>query len=207
MKATHTLVFAFFIIVFLPTVCFALFLGSYSGTVIDSQTGEPIEGASVLFYWEKRVPAPPSGGSSEPIETKLVYTDKKGGYDIPQILANLGLLGFLESTNVIVYQPGYQTYIAKIWHDSPYAKPDPSFKAKDNLIKLDRIPPNFNHREHYEKMDHALLAIRDYDWTDPIRGKPLTWEKRMELSLRTGILEKEEILRRAEWERRHGELR
>jgi hypothetical protein len=173
--------------------------------VIDSQTGEPIEGAPVLFYWEKRVPTPPSGGSPEPAETRLVYTNKKGFYEIPQILANLGLLGFLESTNVIIYQPGYQAYIARILHDRIDTKPDFSFKPKDNLVKLDRIPPNFDHKEHYRVIENALSSIREYDWEDRIWGKKLTWEERLKLNVKSGILEKEELLRRAEWEERRGE--
>jgi len=205
MKATRIFIFAVLMIVFLPKVSFAVFLGPYSGTVIDSQTGEPIEGASVLFYWEKRVPTPPSGGSSELIETRLVYTDKKGFYDIPRILANLGLLGFLESTNVIIYQPGYQAYIARIWHDSPYTKPDPSFGTKDNMVKLDRIPPNFNHKEHYQRIDDALRGIETCGWEDRIWGKKLTWEERLRLNVKSGILEKEKLLRQAEWEERRGE--
>ena len=205
MRLTRISFFAALIIICFPAVSFAVFLGPYSGTVIDSQTGEPVEGASVLFYWEKRVPTPLSGGSPEPIETRLVYTDKKGFYDIPRILANLGLLGFLESTNVVIYQPGYQAYIAKIWHDSPYAKPEPSFKPKDNVVKLDRISPNFSYKEHYRMIEDALSSIREYDWEDRIWGKRLTWEEHLKLNVKSGILEKEELLRRAEWEERRGE--
>jgi len=205
MKATHISMFAALLIVFLPTVCFGIVLGPYSGTVIDSQTGGPIEGASVLFYWEKRVPAPPSGGSPEPIETRLVYSDKKGFYDIPRILANLGLLGMLESTNVIIYQPGYQAYIVRLWHDSPSEKPPSLFKPKDNIVKLDRIPPNFNYKEHYERIEDALRSIENYGWEDRIWGKKLTWEERLKLNVKSGILEREEFLRRAEWEGRRGE--
>jgi hypothetical protein len=201
MKATRTLVFAIFIIVFLPTVCFALFLGPYSGTVIDSQTGEPIEGASVFFFWEKSVPTPLKA-YSEVFESKLVYTDKKGTYHLPRILPNLGLQGVLESTNIIIYEPGYQAYNISISHLSPYGKPDSSFKEKDNIVKLDRIPPNFDHQKHYRMIEDALRPIREYGWEDRIWGKKLTWEERLKLNVKSGILEKEELLRRAEWEER-----
>lgn len=204
MRVTRIFIFAVLMIVFLPTICFAIFLGPYSGTVIDSQTGGPIEGASVLFYWEKRVPTPPSGGSSEPIEIRLVYTSQKGTYHIPQILANLGLLGMLESTNVIIYQPGYQAYIAKIWHDSPYTKPDPSFKTKDNRVKLDRIPSGFNHGEHYRRISDALNGLHEYPYVYPHKNDPwMTWNKLLEVNLKA-VPEKEEFLRRVEWEERRG---
>lgn len=202
MKVTRTLVFAIFIIVFLPSVCFALFLGPYSGTVIDSQTGEPIKGASVLICWTKGV-LQVFRMRSEVIEAKLVYTDNKGTYHISRFVPNLGLSGVLESTQIIIYEPGYQAYIMEIRHDSPGTKTDESFKVKDRVIKLDRIPPNFSHREHYEEIERSLWGLRDdTDGTDPISGKPLSWGKRMELGLRGGILEREELLRRAEWENR-----
>ncbi len=204
MKATRIFVFALSIIVFLPTVCFAIFLGPYSGTVIDSQTGDPIEGASVLFFWEKLVPTPMKA-YSEVFEAKLIYTNEKGTYHIPRILPNLGLQGMLESTNIIIYQPGYQACAIRISLVSPSGKPDSSFKEKDNIIKLDRIPPGFNHEHHYRMIEDASGPIRAYGWEDPIWGRPLTWEKRMELNLKSGILEKEELLRRAEWEERRRE--
>jgi len=52
-----------------------------------------------------------------------------------------------------------------------------------------------------------LSNIREFDWTHPIWGEPLSWEKRMELNLEGGIVEKTEFLRRAEWEanRREGD--
>jgi len=53
-------------------------------------------------------------------------------------------------------------------------------------------------------IEDASSPIREYGWEDPIWGRPLAWEKRIELNLKSGILEKEELLRRAEWEGRRG---
>jgi len=203
MKATRAIIFFIFLGLFLPIPSLALSLGPYSGNALDSQTGEPIEGASVFFFWERIIPTPIKA-VSEVFEAKLIYTDKKGSYHIPQIIPNLGLIGMLGSTNVIIYQPGYQAYILKIWHDSPYTRGDigpPSFfKEKDHIVKLERIPPNFNYEEHYRRMESFLSDIREYDWTHPIWGEPLSWEKRMELNLKGGVVEKIEFLRRPEWE-------
>ncbi len=186
------------LIICFPSVSKALILGPYTGQVIDSRTGEPVEGASVLIYWRK-----PAFSvieyRSELIEAKLVYTDKKGTYKIPKMLANIGLLGELDSTNVIIYQPGYQVYTVRIWHDS-YKKPGNSFKNKGNLVKLDRIPPNFSHRKHYEEIERTFWGIDEAsidEWT--------TWEQHLKINLK-GIPEKEELLRRAEWEERRGRL-
>lgn len=186
---------------FLPALSYALFLGPYSGNVMDAKTGAPIEGVSVLLYWEKRVPTPPTGGSPELIEVKLVYTDKKGRYEIPRISANLGLLGHLESTQFIIYQPGYQAYIIKIWHESE--RSTPLFKEKDHIVKLDRIPPNFNHKEHYRRIQDVISGIREsYDYSDE-KDSEMTWNKLLQINLKTR-LEKDEFLKRVEWEERRG---
>jgi hypothetical protein len=200
------ILFVVSVISFLPGICFAIFLGPYSGRVIDSQTGEVVDGASVLVFWVKQVPTP-LRSHSEVMDAKLVYTDKNGTYRIPQILPNLGLMAMLESTCVIIYQPGYQAYTVSIWHDHPSAKAISSFKERENVVKLDRIPPNFNHREHIQTLRNALNSIRAYGSEDPVWGKPLTWKKRMELNLKSGVLEKEELLRRAAWEEKRNDLR
>jgi hypothetical protein len=54
-------------------------------------------------------------------------------------------------------------------------------------------------------IEDALSQIREYGWEDRIWGKKLTWEERLKLNIKSGILEKEELLRRAEWEERRGE--
>lgn len=198
MKKSILVIIAFILIV-LPSISLALILGPYTGHVIDSQTGESVEGASVLIYWEKRVPTLIEG-HSELIKAELVYTNKDGRYDIKRFFANLGLLSSLESTQLIIYQPGYQAYIVRVWHDSPYSKPDHSFKEKDNVVKLDRIPPNFDYKQHYEKIDDALRGIDVY-LGDPDKG--ITWKKLAEINLKT--LEKDKFLRRVEWEGRRSD--
>ena len=201
MRLSRLLIYGAFTILFSPALSYALVLGPYSGTVTDAKTGAPVEGASVLFYWEKRVPMPPTGGSPELVDVKLVYTDKKGRYEIPRTFANLGLLGHLESTRVIIYQPGYQAYIIIIWHESE--RTDRSFKEKDNAVKLERIPPNFNHKEHYRRIDQALWGIREsYDYSDE-KGSEMTWTKLLQINLKSR-LEKDEFLKRVEWEERRG---
>jgi len=201
MKWSRLIIFAAFGILFSPALSLALFLGPYSGNVLDAKAGVPIEGASVLIYWEKRVPMPPTGGSPELVDVKLVYTDKKGRYEIPRISANLGLLGHLESTHVIIYQPGYQAYIIIIWHETE--RTDRSFKEKENVVKLDRIPPNFNHKEHYRRIENVLSGIRESDDYSDEKGSEMTWNKLLQINLKT-LLEKDEFLKRVEWEERRG---
>jgi hypothetical protein len=177
-------------------------IGPYSGKVIDDKTGAPIENASVVFYWEKRVMTP-VGGYSELIKAELVRTDKKGEYYIGQFFDNLGLKSALEQTQIIIYQPGYQAYILSIHHDNEYSRPDQNFKEKDNIVKLERVPPNFDHAKHYESIEQAFWGIREYSRGDLMpTGNKVTPEI-IEINNKD-VLTKEELLSRAEWEERRG---
>lgn len=191
------------IILFSPGVSEALIDGPYTGKVIDSQTGEPVEGASILCYWVKSTPNF-EGGHEALAKARLVYSDSKGNYEIPRIFVMLGLIAAFDSTNIVVYQPGYQAYIVNIEPRNKYYKPDPNFKKKDSVVKLDRIPPNFNHKEHYDKIDRALWGMDEYPYVYPQpQDKWMNWNKLIKMNLR-GLPEKEEFLRRVEWEERRG---
>jgi hypothetical protein len=183
-----------------PTLAFSL--GPYTGVVIDSPTGTPVEGASVLFYWTEALPGL-MHSQSQTIAVRLVYTDNKGRYEIPGVSSNLGLLGSLQSTNVIIYQPGYQAYTVKIWHDNPYpdGSKDAPFKDKGNNVKLERIPPGFSHTKHVGLIEEALWGIDYYPDIDPNPQDQKTWEHMLQIKLKMGV-EKQEFLRRLEWENR-----
>ena len=117
----------------LPGPVLGFSLGPYSGQVLDGSTGEPIRGASVLFYWGKSVPTL-MGSRSELIDSKLLYTDAQGRYEIARTFANLGLTGSLDSTRVLIYQPGYRAYIVTLYsHES---RRPASFKDSGNSPSL-----------------------------------------------------------------------
>jgi hypothetical protein len=200
MKACKAFIIVFIFILTLPTTAFALFLGPYWGRVLDSRTGEPIPGASVLVYWEKWV-ADIMGGHSELIKATLVYTDDKGAYQIPRTFCDLGLLAALESTTVIIYEPGYEAHIIGISHLFPREDETSLFKETDYVVKLDRIPPNFNHNKHYERMVQALygFGFREIVLTADrahLRGEKFDDERLSRIRARN------ELLGRAEWEER-----
>jgi hypothetical protein len=196
------------LIFLLPTSSSAKGFGPYTGRVLDKRTGTPIKGASFFVYLVRYIPTLSPEGIyyqyQELAKSEIVYTDNDGKYSVPKSLTSKGLLDTLESTTIIIYQPGYQVYINR---DSPWNEKPNNFKKKDNLITLDRIPPNFDHKNHYEKITSALSKMGesviippiDYD-ASPKGDKRMDWDKFVDKS-QPSIL-KEEFLRRAEWENR-----
>ena len=177
-------------------------VGPYTGQVLDSRTGEPVVGASLLIYWVNCLPSF-GGCHEEPIEAVLQYTDKEGRYKISKKVLSTGLLGTLESTHIIVYQPGYEAYIKRkeyLW-PADWSSPAPTFPEKDNLVKLERVQPNFDHKEHYEDIMRALSSLdEDFSDTSSMTGAPLSFN---EIVKRNKVVTKYwELRRRAEWEDR-----
>ena len=110
-------------------------------------------------------------------------------------------MGRIESTNIVIYQPGYQAFIKTVWHYNGNSKPDPDFRDKDNIVKLQRIPANFDHKKHCEEIEQALWGIHEYPYAYPLAEDRMTWDKLLEINLKA-IPEKEVFLRRVEWEER-----
>ena len=196
MRSASIGIMAIIFIFCISAFAFAGIVGPYTGQVIDSQTGGPIQGASVLIYWEKGMPSP-GGEITDFIKADLVYADNQGKYSIPLTILNTGLLGYLSSTVFIIYQPGYQAYIVSIFggHNKP-------FKQINNVVKLDRIPPNFDYKKHYRDIESAIGDLGEYHESSPeSRDTMATWNRKIETSGR-GVPLREEFLRRVAWEER-----
>lgn len=118
-----------FVLVFSNTSC----AGTIQGQVVDAQTGNPIEGAVVLGFWEKQ-------GEQE------VETNAHGRFtldwpsDVPE---DAGL--------VIVYKFGYV-----VWNNydifdprdhSSYFQPRPDHRVPTQII-LEPFPPDGNRARH-----------------------------------------------------------
>jgi hypothetical protein len=181
-----------------PSIAFGGPVGPYTGRVVDGHTGEPVQGASVLVYWEKVIPVP-MARSSEIAGVKLVYTDPEGRYEIPLTLLNMGLLGVLDETHFLIYAPGYEAYMVE--EDARRTKGRPDFRSSGNLVTLGRIGPNFDHRGHWESMERALWGLDANIFRD-LRHEDRATTPTDSLELRMmGVVEKAEFLRRIEWEK------
>jgi hypothetical protein len=215
------LVRAVFLAFFCELLClpaYAANVGPYSGCIIDAVNNKPIEGVSVFMYWTSIVEAPVPANVSEKLlslskaerevakkyfmdhksDVRLVNSNSKGEYLIPRLTIKTGYLGYVETLSVVVYQPGYQAYIKSITLSGPYAKQDSEFQEKHNRIKLQRIPDKFDYRKHYESIENSLNGIYDSYSNDMAT---IEWESLLQMKLRA-FPEKNELLRRAEWEQR-----
>jgi hypothetical protein len=176
--------------------------GAYTGTVVDQLTGDPVEGASVLYYWTRNSPQL-KGDYIVEMEVHLVYTDKEGRYEIPEVPIDFYQSGFLESENLLIYEPGYQVYMAGVGEDRAGREEDFSFRKAGHLVKLKRIPPFFSHRKHVEEIENALWNIKEYPYDMTQSEESMTWEERLKKKL-IGEVEKREFLRRLKWEEERG---
>jgi hypothetical protein len=167
------------------------------------QIGKPIKGASLFVYLRGFIP---THNLEERYYQKsaLVHTDKDGKYSIPKTLTTSGLPDSQWSIIIIIYQPGYQVYINR---DSSWNKKPNNAKKEGNIITLERISPNFDHKQHYEKIINAFSEIGEIEIIPPIdyyaspKGDTrMDWDKFVDKS-RPSIL-KEEFLRCVEWEKR-----
>ena len=205
-----TVVFTIIVTIFLPASSSALFIGAYSGQVLDSQTENPISGASFFIYWVKVQGIPGLGWHSELIDSILVHTDTNGKYETPSNFVFLESNSFFDATSIVVYQPGYRAYIRKV----EGREADEGFENKNNIIKLDRIPPNFDHKAHYEMIVDVLRGMGisdvippkigvtppDVDGASSNKDTRIVWDLFIEKALLSQS--KEAFLRRVEWENR-----
>ncbi len=139
----------------LPAWSLADLMGPYSGQVLDAQTGEPIQGASVLIYWVKCLPGF-EGCNSVAAKTAYLTSDAGGEYKLGKTFVDTGLAGSLETSYIMIYQPGYMLYEARHEYIWPWDSPRPTFPHKDNIVRLRRVPADFDHREHFDEINRLL---------------------------------------------------
>jgi hypothetical protein len=199
MKKNILILFFLLFTVGLSAPSYGEFIGPYSGRVVDANGNSPVPGASVFIYLTKLVPESAFGGRSEIIQAALLYTGEDGTYSLPGFEANFGLKGRFESVNIIVYEPGYEAHILKIEFLNSYNKPDPAFKKDSYLVKLKRLPPVFDHKEHIRKIEDAMSKYQMWNMDIGMADKKLA-ERSMERFIKDGYLDSEEFLRRMEWE-------
>jgi hypothetical protein len=87
--------------------------GPWKGTVIDTETKEPIEGAVVVAVW-KKVYGAPAGNISLFLDAIEVLTDKDGRFVIPKFwkFNVLPFIRWFDGPEFEIFKPGYTAFPA-----------------------------------------------------------------------------------------------
>lgn len=143
MKITHLILV---LIIFLSSSCSAM-----TGTVIDAETGKPIEGAVVFVEWTitKGLPGLTYGKT---YKVEEVVTDNKGNFRI------IGTINpFVKPPVIAIYKKGYivwnNQYIFPLWNKRT------DFEYKNNaIIKLEKFKEDFSHNDHVSFISSAAIS-------------------------------------------------
>lgn len=150
-------------------LCVLPVLGCYAtitGTVVDSETGQPIEGAVVLAEWS--ITKGLGLTYSKSYEVVEAVTDKEGKVTVSGLFNPL-----VNHPSVTVYRKGYVAW------NNQYIFPDRKrrvdFKwSNDYVFRLEKFRPEYSHIKHVNFIDDAifsytanerkLLIIKAYEW-------------------------------------------
>jgi hypothetical protein len=121
-----------------------------TATVIDDETGKPVEGAVALAIWREvstEAAAWFEGGKDVPVRIEEVLTDKNGDIFIKGFW-NWHLLE-REYPRLTVYKFGYVCWDQKLIFAPDYKWiPRQDFNKENRVVKLKKWPVGFSFREH-----------------------------------------------------------
>ena len=137
-------------LLFLNSTGCAGYYPDMTGTVVDAETGQPIEGAVVLVEWTKKVGI--GDYHTESVKVVEVVTDEKGKFKVTGIVKP-----FIEPPDMTIYKKGYVAWNNKVIF--PEYKKREGFKWRSgNIYKLDRFKPEYSHIEHTSFIHSATNA-------------------------------------------------
>ena len=150
-------------------ICLLAVTGCYAtimGTVVDAETGQPIEGAVVLAEWS--ITKGLGLTYSKSYEVVEAVTDKEGKVTVSGLFNPL-----VNHPSVTVYRKGYVAW------NNQYIFPDRKrrvdFKwSNDCVFRLEKFRPEYSHIKHvnfiddtifsYTANERKLLIIKAYEW-------------------------------------------
>jgi hypothetical protein len=157
-------------------------IGSRSGRVVDAVTGEPIEGAVVVYLWELSKIMTMGGGYAARYEGT---TDKDGAYFIPaQRGKRDSILEGVYPDSVIIYKNGYAGYKMQGGRDKGgrsygYPGKDQKHRKRRNLVKLYPLKSGESHYKHMGWIGTEISAIAGGEKRLPLLRKALEEERKL----------------------------
>jgi len=136
----------FLVMILMATSCNA----EITGTVVDAETGESIEGAVVLVEWTI-TKGMPGMSYSESYEVKEALTDKEGRVSIS------GVMNPFTHRDLTIYKKGYVA-----WNSAfifPDYKKRTDFKWQPGYVfKLDKFKPEYNYNAHWAFIMDSVVS-------------------------------------------------
>ena len=168
------------IMLFLISGCY----GKITGTVVDAETGKPIEGAVVLAEWTMTKGIGDHHTEVYKVIEKL--TDSEGKVTIEGV-SNI----FVDSPGLTVYKKGYVAWNNE--HTFPEYKKRTDFKWKNGYVfKLERFKPEYSYDEH-----ESFVSSSTHDYMGTER-KTLFIKTYREGELNEILKERNENMKRSE---------
>lgn len=158
--------------VFLVFGCFLCLLmsGCYAtltGTVVDAETGEPIEGAVVMAEWTE-LKGLPGLTYTESYKVIEVLSDRDGKVTVEGVFKP-----GLEPPHLVVYKKGYVAWSNE--YVFPEWKKRTDFEWKDGYVfRLERFREGYSYDEH---VSFIYIVSRDVLSDKPHLEKAYSWEK------------------------------
>lgn len=155
-----------------------------SGTVIDAETGSPIEGAVVLVEWTKAegVPGLVSTKSYKVVEA---VTDKDGKFTVEDVKKLL-----IDPPDVTVYKKGYVAWSSR-WIFPDWRNRTDFKWGTTSLFKLEHFKPEYSYDKHVSFISlstnsslggEKTLIEKAYRWEELKASSELNeiWKKQKE---------------------------
>ena len=118
-----------------------------TGTVVDAETGQAIDGAVVLVEWTKTHGLGEHWTESYKVEETV--TDKDGKFTVPGLNE-----GGVNRPDLTIYRKGYVAWNNKIIFPERNARKDFIWQS-GNIFKLDVFKSVYNHETHYSFVSSA----------------------------------------------------
>jgi len=119
------------------------------GKVVDSETGEPIEGAVILMEWTKVKEGIP-GLHTEPSKVVELLSDKEGKFEVSAVENP-----FIDPPEVTVYKKGYVCWNSTIIFPKHKKRKDFEW-GKTCIFKLKHFKPEYSYIKHTSFIDSAI---------------------------------------------------
>lgn len=131
---------ALMMVIFMATGCSAE-PKIITGTVVDAETGSPIEGAVVLVEWTK-AEGLPGLVSTKSYKVVEAVTDKDGKFTVEDVKKL-----FIDPPDVAVYKKGYVTWSSR-WIFPDWRKRTDFKWGKTDTFKLEKFRPEYSYLKH-----------------------------------------------------------